>query len=106
MIGGKISNLDAVFTRIQRQLGKVSDRIAERIFQEVKIYTPVDKGRARRGWKKTVGRNPSSGNFVQKEHRITNRVPYIGLLERGRSKQRPNGIVRPTIKSFKTKGRI
>jgi hypothetical protein len=106
MIGGSIKNLDAVFTRIQREIGKVSDRVADRILREVKIHTPIDKGRARRGWKKRTGRNPSAGNFVQKEHRITNRVPYIGLLERGRSKQRPRGIVRPTLAAFKRGGKI
>lgn len=106
MIRGKISNLDAVMQQVQREIGKVADRIAERIFQEAKIHTPIDKGRARRGWKKKQSRNPSTGNFVEKEIRITNRVPYIGLLERGRSKQRPRGIVRPTIEAFKRKGKI
>lgn len=106
MIGGKISNLDAVMTRIQRELGKVSDRIAQTIFQEAKNNTPIDKGRARRGWTLKQGRNPSTGNFVERQHRISNRVPYVDLLERGRSKQRPRGIVRPTIEAFKRKGKI
>jgi len=106
MIRGKISNLDAVMTQVKREIGKVSDRIAQTIFQEAKIHTPIDKGRARRGWRLKKSSNPSAGNFVEREHRITNRVPYIGLLERGRSKQRPRGIIRPTIEAFKRKGRI
>lgn len=50
--------------------------------------TPIDKGRARAGWKE---RNSLKG------YDIENRVPYIGALEKGRSKQAPNGFVDQSV---------
>lgn len=52
---------------------------------EVRSRTPIDKGRARRGWQKR-----SSG----KDKIIENRVPYIERLEGGYSRQAPEGFVK------------
>ena len=101
MISGSVKNLDTVLNSIKRQIGSVADRVANKILREAKIHTPIDKGRARRGW-----RLKKSTSTARKEIRVTNRVPYIDLLERGRSKQRPRGIVRPTLAAFKRGGKI
>tara|TARA_S200000501_G_scaffold366132_1_gene400514 strand:- start:1034 stop:1327 length:294 start_codon:yes stop_codon:yes gene_type:complete len=80
---------------VMRHLEKEKDafmtRVAEDIKQVAVNNTPIDKGKARRGWKMTQTRNTRS---------VTNRVPYIDLLERGRSKQAPNGIIGPTVRQI------
>ena len=76
---------------------KVSTRIANTLLEEVKDATPIDKGRARRGWKMKQGTNPTASSSVERQIQIQNRVPYIDLLERGRSKQAPRGIVRQAL---------
>ena len=80
---------------VMRHLGKQKDAFMTRVAQDIKrvaqANTPIDKGRARRGWKMTQTRNTRS---------VKNRVPYIDLLEQGRSKQAPNGIMRPTVRDI------
>lgn len=57
---------------------------------EVKKRTPIDKGRARRGWqKRTVGSSKQ----------VRNEVPYIERLEGGYSKQAPRGFVNQALKA-------
>lgn len=77
--------------------------LANDVYREVKKTTPVDTGRARRGWTKDVKDN----GFT-----IENQVPYIGVLDKGRhmtnrgmrgSKQAPKGIIGPSLNSIKGK---
>tara|TARA_A100001201_G_scaffold69934_1_gene64436 strand:- start:1202 stop:1516 length:315 start_codon:yes stop_codon:yes gene_type:complete len=88
---------------VMRHLGKQKDAFMTRVAEDVKkvaqSFTPIDKGRARRGWKM---RNQVSVTQSSSSTRsITNRVPYIDLLERGRSKQAPKGIIGPTVREIK-----
>lgn len=78
-------------------------QLANAVYTEVKKTTPVDTGRARNGWKKKV---------QDKDFAIENKVPYIGILDKGRhmtnrgmrgSKQAPKGIVGPSLNSIKGK---
>lgn len=46
--------------------------------------TPIDTGKARRGWQIRTGQ-------------VENRVPYIGKLETGYSRQAPDGFVRQAL---------
>lgn len=55
------------------------------IQREVASRTPIDTGRARRGWQQR-------GQSV-----VKNEVPYIGRLEKGYSRQAPNGFVKQGI---------
>ena len=59
--------------------------------------TPVDTGRARRGWRKVADFkfNGSSQTVIR------NDVPYIGVLDKGSSKQAPEGIVGPAVDEIK-----
>lgn len=79
----------------KRQLEREKDALLAKIADDIKTVavqkTPIDQGQARRGW-----RLESS----YREKRIVNRVPYIDLLERGRSKQAPNGILGPTVREI------
>lgn len=52
---------------------------------EVVPRTPIDTGRARRGWQKRTSE-------------IRNDVPYIAKLESGYSRQAPNGFVNQALK--------
>jgi len=77
-----------------RQLEREKDAFIERLSNELlvnaKKFTPIDKGKARRGWRKEKSFRQTS---------IVNRVPYINALEDGHSKkQAPNGITKPTIR--------
>lgn len=75
--------------------------LANEVYSEVRKNTPVDTGRARKGWTKKV----QGADFE-----IANQVPYIGVLDKGRhmtnrgmrgSKQAPKGIIGPSLNSIK-----
>lgn len=87
---------------VMRHLGKQKDAFMNRVAEDIKQVaiqnTPIDKGRARRGWK--VKNTVSATQSRSGTRSIVNRVPYIDLLERGRSKQSPKGIVGPTIREI------
>ena len=51
--------------------------------------TPIDRGRARRGWKL---------QRAGEKYVVENKVPYINVLEEGHSKQAPNGMIKPAIR--------
>lgn len=71
-----------------------SNRVAGIVQEEAQRHTPIDKGRARRGWQKRT----NNRGFI-----VSNTVPYIGLLEEGRSKQAPRGIIGPTLRALRSK---
>jgi hypothetical protein len=52
----------------------------------VKPRTPIDTGRARRGWQ-------------TRQSEIRNDVPYIGKLQSGYSRQAPKGFVNQALTS-------
>ena len=58
--------------------------------------TPEDTGRARRGWRKVADFKFNGSSQVV----IRNDVPYIGVLDKGSSKQAPDGIVDPAVKEI------
>jgi hypothetical protein len=73
------------------------------LFTEIKQRTPEDTGTAKAGWR---NQNTQAG------FEITNQVPYIGVLDKGRhmtrrgmrgSKQAPKGMVGPSLDSIKRK---
>ena len=88
-----------VADQIAKAVSDTVRQVSRDLFAEVKRFTPVKSGRARKGWK-----------FKQKNklhYRIANKVPYINRLDEGYSKQAPNGIVRPAVQEVarKTKRR-
>jgi len=74
---------------VQKMLKKaISDEIREltsTLQEEIKQRTPIDTGRARRGWQQ------------RQDGGVVNRVPYIGALEQGRSRQAPAGFVKQSV---------
>ena len=63
--------------------------MSDELLAQARKATPVDQGRARRGWRKEQGFRQVS---------VVNRVPYIDALEDGHSKQAPNGITGPAVR--------
>jgi len=76
---------------LEREKEKLIDLVAKDTKDVAVKNTPIDKGRARRGWR-------LEGAFQEK--RIVNRVPYIDVLEKGHSKQAPRGILGPTLREI------
>jgi hypothetical protein len=75
---------------LKREIDQTVRQISQDYFGLVKDKTPVKSGRARRGWKLKKNR-PFS-------YSVNNRVPYIGRLDEGYSKQAPRGMTRPAAR--------
>ena len=89
--------------RLSARIRSEVQRLGQSMFTEIKQRTPVDTGTAKAGWR---SKNTQTG------FEITNQVPYIGILDKGRhmtrkgyrgSKQAPKGIVGPSLDSIKRK---
>lgn len=93
-----LTGKDQVLRHLTKEKDALMTRIAEDVKQVAQSFTPIDKGRARRGWK--IRNNVSTTQTNSRTRSIINRVPYIDLLERGRSKQSPKGILGPTTKEI------
>lgn len=83
-----VTGIDAVGEELSKEIRQFQTYLAREFKNEVVPRTPIDKGRARRGWQQR-----SSGNTEV----IENQVPYIERLERGWSRQAPNGFVKQAI---------
>lgn len=94
MISITVRGVRNTVAEIERELSRVVDQIAMDTKQVAVQKTPIDQGRARRGWDLS-----KSG----KDWRISNRVPYITHLEAGHSKQAPNGITGPTVREISSR---
>jgi hypothetical protein len=95
--------------------GKIARAATLELFSGVIKDTPVDTGRARGNWQTTVG-SPAAGELERdgagpalaevsantppgagQVTLLTNNLPYIEELERGSSKQAPEGMVRKNV---------
>ena len=77
------------FSKIEDGINKLVEDIGKQTLRNAKANTPIRSGNARRNWSQT----DSPGLFE-----VSNSVPYIEQLERGRSRQAPRGIIKPTVK--------
>jgi len=87
-----IPNTKRAMTDLSKELDQMVRSVSLQIFNQVKDLTPMAKvngGRAKRGWK-VSGSN--------KSYNISNKVPYIGRLDGGYSKQAPEGMTRPALR--------
>jgi hypothetical protein len=101
----KITVIDPAATkrRLSDLLRSEVQKFGQQLATEIRNTTPVDTGRARSGWRE----RPTSTGYD-----ITNNVPYVGVLDKGRhmtprgvrgSKQAPRGIVGPSLDTIKRK---
>ena len=74
---------------VNRQMDDLLKDIQKKTFQTARSLTPVRTGYARRNWKQDT----TTTGFD-----VTNSVPYIGMLDKGHSKQAPRGISKPTAR--------
>lgn len=91
MIKVSVRGIKKAMSNLEREKDRFIDQIADDTLELAKANTPKDEGRARNGWRRE-GRG--------RDAVIVNRVPYVDLLEKGRSKQAPNGILGPTIREI------
>jgi len=88
MLKIEVLGVSSAMNAVRRDVDRIIDKVADTLLEDAKLFTPIDKGNARRGWKKQKANSKTE---------IINRVPYIGALERGHSKQAPRGILTPTV---------
>lgn len=97
MFKAQVLQMDRVLSAVKKEISQIGTRLANTLLVEAKKNTPIKQGTARKGWRiERQGTNT----------RVINRTPYIGSLERGRSKQAPNGILRPTIRGLKNRRKL
>jgi len=103
MLAVRFEGVSSTNRKLDQALQSAIKILANDMFTEVTKRTPVDTGRAKSGWRKSVQKD----NFV-----IDNAVPYITVLDKGRhmtnrglrgSNQAPRGIVGPSLESIKRK---
>lgn len=85
-----LRGMDDVKRQLQASVDRLTSLVSDTLKDELVPRTPIDTGRARRGWQ-------------QRKSAVENRVPYITALEKGRSKQAPRGFVRQAIEATVTK---
>lgn len=91
MLQLSVRGIDKVMDGLEKEKDRIVDQIAEDTLDLIVSKTPIDKGQARDGWRR---------ENVKDGFNIVNRVPYIDLLEKGRSKQAPRGILGPTTREI------
>ena len=79
---------ERILNELKREIDQFTGYVADTFRSEVVPRTPIDQGRARRGWKQ---RQLGSQQIIE------NQVPYIERLERGYSKQAPRGFVKQAM---------
>ena len=84
-IAGKAA---AGFNKLEKNIQSMLDDVKDKTIQVVKANTPKRSGRARNNW---------SGKNTRKGFEVKNSTPYIGVLNKGSSKQAPTGIIKPTV---------
>ena len=94
MANVEITGIEEAARSIQADIKRELAAISNLLQQEAKIHTPKKTGNARNNWSKET----SNQGFT-----VENKVPYIGRLEAGASKQAPKGITTPAINSVKRK---
>lgn len=83
----EVKGVGRALDEVKDYIDRFTNGLVDEFRSQVIPRTPIDTGRARRGWQVRKG--------ITK--RIENNVPYIGALERGRSRQAPRGFVKQSI---------
>lgn len=96
MVSVKITGIGSVRQEISSGYKKLLTSIAADLTKELKAHTPVNTGRARKGWDTKM----KDDGFVTE-----NKVPYVGYLDKPytKSKQAPRGMVGPSLDKIKGK---
>ena len=93
-----------IFNHIEHKLERAVDQFFNELNTRARNITPIRTGRARGGYRKTGSYRIGVSKIM-----IENKVPYIGILDRGRgsfngrltgSTQAPQGIIMPVLKTL------
>ena len=90
MIGIQVEGIGGIRLFLKDVVRAESEAILTTLQSEIKRRTPIDTGRARKGWSKRTSS-------------VSNTVPYIGRLESGYSKQAPKGFTKQAISATLSK---
>tara|TARA_R100000329_G_C7556269_1_gene196628 strand:- start:143 stop:448 length:306 start_codon:yes stop_codon:yes gene_type:complete len=77
------------FGKFEREFQKLIKDVGDETIRIAKEQTPIRSGRARNNWTKQTTRQGFE---------VENTVPYIGVLDKGSSRQAPRGITKPTVR--------
>jgi hypothetical protein len=94
-----VVNFAAEMKRVEKEVYRLADNDIEgRIIfatRTLRQVTPVDTGRARKGWKHRIDRGFVSGETIGGT--ISNNVEYIDILNKGHSKQAPRFFIEQVL---------
>ena len=76
------------------------DKFVTEFSSNLKVRTPIRTGAARRAWAKVSNLKIGSGAT---KRILTNAVGYASLLDKGSSRQEPQGIFKPAFKQTRNK---
>lgn len=79
-----------VLSELAAEIDQFQSAVTAELKRQLVPRTPIDSGRARRGWTERQGKS------------VENRVPYIERLEQGYSRQAPRGFVNQSIQATVT----
>lgn len=80
---------------LRAEIGHDFSQYIDDFFKSLVSLTPVDTGRAKRGWVKRYNNQlGKQSSYIL----FTNQVPYAAVLDNGWSKQAPKGMFNPTLK--------
>ena len=92
---------DKTIKQLQAEIDTDLSSFVKQYITSLRATTPIKTGRARNGWQQTFQKGK-----VGESNRIPiarNNVPYIGKLDKGSSKQAPQGIVEPALNKTRKK---
>jgi hypothetical protein len=97
----EVVNFDEELKRIEREVNNIANpeirKLVEFGTQQLKVVTPVDTGKARRGWDNRMVLS-LKGQLMSAT--IFNPVEYIDRLNRGHSKQAPSYFIEQTLSTI------
>jgi len=97
MITFDVVNFEREMKRVEEEVAQITNfEMDERInyaTDTLRVVTPVDTGKARRGWKNLK----SYDNFGFRDGVIFNKVDYIDVLNNGHSRQAPRYFIEQVL---------
>ena len=96
-LGITVGSTVAIKLALERARDKEALSLANDLLSGVRSLTPVKTGAAKRAWTK----RKQGDNYI-----ISNPKTYSGRLDRGSSRQAPEGMTRPTIRSLRLRGKL
>lgn len=88
MIKVQVKGVSQTLAGLRQEIDAYTTDLLTNFTTEVIPRTPIDTGLARRSWQKRL---------AGKDKSVVNTAPHINALEKGRSRQAPNGFVNQSL---------